>query len=222
MNSTELFLTLLNSKNRENFDELKWPNEGTFEVIAGAILVQNTNWSNVQKALLNLKNSDNMDLNSVCNLEILTLAELIKPSGFYNTKARRLHELCVAIKQEFGDFENFKQNVSREWLLSVKGVGAETCDAILAYACDRAVMVVDAYALRILGVLGYEFESYCEAQEWLSALDYDKIYKILDDNVFSEAEILKLYHILVLEFCKENFRGKILNERGRALLVENN
>ncbi|WP_459828029.1 endonuclease III [Campylobacter concisus] len=217
MTSTDLFLTLFNHKNK-NFDELKWLGEGTFEVILGAILVQNTNWKNVEKALNNLKNVGKDSLEGICALENSELATLIKPSGFYNTKAKRLKTLCQAIRNEFDDFENFKENVSREWLISVKGVGAETCDAILAYACGKPYMVVDAYALRIMAYFDYTFECYDEAAEWFSSLDYDEIYKFLDSEKFDEVEILKLYHALILEFCKENFKGKILSQNGQKIL----
>ena len=217
MTSTDLFLTLFNHKNK-NFDELKWPGEGTFEVVLGAILVQNTNWKNVEKALNNLKNVGKDSLEGICALENSELATLIKPSGFYNTKAKRIKTLCLAIKNKFESFENFKENASREWLISVKGVGAETCDAILAYACGKPYMVVDAYALRIMAYFDYIFESYDEAAEWFSSLDYDEIYKILDSEKFDEIEILKLYHALILEFCKENFKGKILSQNGQKIL----
>ncbi len=217
MTSTDLFLTLFNHKNK-NLDELKWPDEGTFGVILGAILVQNTNWKNVEKALDNLKKANKDSLQGICELENSELATLIKPSGFYNTKAKRLKTLCQAIRNEFDDFENFKENVSREGLISVKGVGAETCDAILAYACGKPYMVVDAYALRIMAYFDYIFESYDEAAEWFSSLDYDEIYKILDSEKFDEIEILKLYHALILEFCKENFKGKILSQNGQKIL----
>ena len=217
MTSTDLFLTLFNHKNK-NLDELKWPGEGTFEVVLGAILVQNTNWKNVEKALNNLKNVGKDSLEGICALENSELATLIKPSGFYNTKAKRLKMLCLAIKNEFESFENFKENTSREWLISVRGVGAETCDAILAYACGKPYMVVDAYALRIMAYFDYAFECYDEAAEWFSSLDYDEIYKFLDSEKFDEVEILKLYHALILEFCKENFKCKILSQNGQKIL----
>ena len=217
MRSTDLFLALLNHKSR-NLDELKWPGEGTFEVVLGAILVQNTNWKNVEKALDNLKKASKDSLQGICALENSELATLIKPSGFYNTKAKRLKTLCLAIKNEFESFDNFKENVSREWLISIRGVGAETCDAILAYACSKPYMVVDAYALRIMAYFDYIFESYDEAAEWFSSLDYDEIYKFLDSEKFDETEVLKLYHALILEFCKENFKGKILSQNGQEML----
>ena len=208
MRSTDLFLALLNHKSR-NFDELKWPGEGTFEVILGAILVQNTNWRNVEKALDNLKKASKDSLQAICALENSELATLIKPSGFYNTKAKRLKTLCLAIKNEFGDFENFKENASREWLINVKGVGAETCDAILAYACGKPYMVVDAYALRIMAYFDYIFESYDEAAEWFSSLDYDEIYIFFKIEKIEDVEVLYIYDYIDLDYeirdTKEDF-----------------
>ncbi|WP_169777268.1 3-methyladenine DNA glycosylase [Campylobacter mucosalis] len=218
MSPTEIFTSIFADVGDEK-ELLIWPGEGSFEVVVGAILVQNTAWKNVEKALANLKSRNLIGIDEILSISINELAELIKPSGFYNTKAKRLNGLCRAIKSEFNDFENFKSNVSREWLLSVKGVGAETCDAILAYACDRAVMVVDNYAIRILTALGYEFECYDEAQEWLSGVDFDRIYKILPNA--SEAEIFRIFHALVLEFCKRYSKGKSISEQGLKILGVN-
>ena len=147
MDSTQLFLALKNAGVKADADgPLWWPNAGTFEVVVGAVLIQNTNWKNADKALNNLKNENLMSVESIVKTPVAELALLIKPSGFYNTKTKRLKTLCDAIFKKFGDFENFKENVSREWLLGVKGIGAETCDAVLCYACGRDVMVVDSYA----------------------------------------------------------------------------
>ena len=82
MTSTQLFLALLNSKKRENLDELKWPGENTFEVIAGAVIVQNTAWKNVEKALENLRAAGKLSLDGILSLKADELAGLIKPSGF--------------------------------------------------------------------------------------------------------------------------------------------
>ncbi|MGH1600295.1 3-methyladenine DNA glycosylase [Campylobacter majalis] len=213
---TRLFCALFDEF-KSDLNALKWPGEGSFEVVIGAILVQNTTWKNVEKALENLRKIDAINLDSIANMQINELALMIKPSGFYNTKAKRLSGLAKAIKKDFFDFENFKQNVSREWLLSIKGVGAETCDAILCYACDRDEMVVDAYAIRILRVFGYEFEGYDEAKEWLSCLDFDKIKSkyLLDDN----AHVFKIFHATIMAFAKKYSKGKMINESGNRLLL---
>ena len=203
MDSTQLFLVLKNAGVKVDADgPLWWPNAGTFEVVVGAVLIQNTNWKNADKALNNLKNANLMSLEGIVKTPAAELALLIKPSGFYNTKAKRLKTLCDAIFKKFGDFENFKENVSREWLLGVKGIGAESCDAVLCYACGRDVMVVDSYALRIL---------------WLGAVDSEQICKAygreLDMN-----EIYAKFHGKIVEFCKAHFNGKKLDEAGEKIL----
>lgn len=215
MNATELFLALFYSFDGKK-DELIWPNENSFEVIVGAILTQNTTWKNTQKSLENLRLKNALCIDGILDLQIGELAMLIKSSGFYNTKAKRLYALTRAIKVEFDDFDGFRQNVSREWLMGIKGIGAETCDAILAYACGRAVMVVDAYVNRILSYLGYEFQSYDEVQEWLMGLDFSQIQDRIGES--SEVEIFKIFHILVLEFSKKYFKGKKLDDKGKNIL----
>ncbi|WP_172200500.1 3-methyladenine DNA glycosylase [Campylobacter sp. RM16188] len=217
MRSEELLITLLNAGIKADLqDELWWPNSRSFEVIVGAILVQNTAWKNAQKALDNLKNSGNLTLERLANLDTASIAIMIKPSGFYNTKAKRLSALCKAIYEEFGSFESFKQNVSREWLLDIRGIGAETCDAILCYACEREVMCVDSYALRILAHFGYEFQSYEEAREWLEDIDTSAVCKAYGKEL-SLNQIFARYHGKIVEFGKAHFKGKKIDEAGAKL-----
>jgi endonuclease-3 related protein len=144
-----------------------WPNVGEFEVVVGAILTQQTKWENVQTALDNLQNANLLSLESLSNEPIMMIEESIRPSGYYRKKAKTLSALCRAILEDFGDFDSFKEQVSREWLLSQKGIGLESADAILCYACQREVMVVDNYTNKLLKSLNYEFESYDALQEWL-------------------------------------------------------
>ncbi|MDA3042778.1 MULTISPECIES: 3-methyladenine DNA glycosylase [unclassified Campylobacter] len=214
MSATELFRALFGAI---KFDDFRWwPRYGEFEVIVGAILIQNTNWKNAELALENLRQKGLLTLQNLANLSVENLAEIIKASGFYNQKAKRLRSLCRAIEAEFGDFENFAHAVSREWLISQKGIGAETCDAILCYACGRPTMVVDSYALRILGYFGYEFECYDECKEWLESLNFSEVFKLANsryDN-FSNDEngAFALFHGLIVEFCKAHLKGKKFDE----------
>ena len=218
MRSEELLITLLDAGVKaDKQSPLWWPNPLTFEVVLGAILVQNTNWKNVDRALKNLNDTGNCDLEKIVNLSVENLALIIKQSGFYNTKAKRLKTLCDAIYKEFGDFENFKENASREWLLKVKGIGEETCDAILCYACGRDEMVVDSYALRVLRYLGYEFQSYEEAKEWLGDIDTNAVCKAYGKDM-SMNEIFARYHGKIVEFCKESFKGERISERAETIL----
>jgi len=149
----------------KNSPKYWWPNIGSFEVVIGAILTQNTTWKNVQKALDNLEGF--LELDSFLTLDEERLKKFIKPSGFYNQKALRLKQLAKNIKDEFKTFENFKQNVTREWLLEQKGIGCESADSILCYACLRDEMVVDTYTKRLLKLYNIEFKKYSEYKYFL-------------------------------------------------------
>ncbi len=147
-----------------------WPNYGTFEVLIGAILTQNTTWKNVEKSLQNLQKHTTLE--SFLQLDEETLKNAIKPSGFYNQKAPRLLQLAKNIKENFGSFEEFTCKVSREWLLEQKGIGEESADAILCYACKRGVMVVDSYTKRTLCEFDIYFKTYKEYQTFLQDIEH--------------------------------------------------
>ena len=188
---------------KEERDEFWWPNSGTFEVVVGAILTQQTKWQKVEKSLQNL--AGKLELETLANIDLKELQTLIKPSGFYNTKAKYLKGLCKNILQDFGDFETFKDEVNREWLLSQRGIGKETADSILCYACYRPVFVVDSYTDRILRAFGYEFESYDEIQEWMQ--------RGISENI-DEKDLHRVYarfHGKIVEFAKDFVRGKKVN-----------
>ena len=207
-NSYELLIELRKKDLLKNKPKFWWPNVGTFEVVVGAILTQNTKWENVETALNNLKRFPSSQVPSseqnvlkveeIASFEPSFLAELIKPAGFYNQKAKRLIALSRNILRDFGDFESFKENVTREWLLAQKGVGFETADSILCYACFRETMVVDAYTKRFLKKRGYEFESYDEMREWCERgveENWDKLSSIYEND---------------LNLCFARFHGKIV------------
>ncbi len=193
-----------------------WPEFGTFWVVIGAILTQNTKWKNVEKSLLNLKNVGVQSLEDVANLSEQSLANLIKPSGFYNTKAKRLSMLCKNILDKFGSFEEFATNTSRKWLISQKGLGFESVDGILCYACSRDIMVVDRYTLRIFEFLNFTFESYDEARQWLEDIDRNGVYKVVD--TISDNELFARYHGLIVEFCKSHFKNGKFDDKAALLL----
>jgi endonuclease-3 related protein len=131
-----------------------WPGDTDFEVVVGAVLTQNTAWSNVEKAIANLKRAGVLDLRSIQRLRTRRLAALIRPAGYFNVKARRLHNLVRAIAADWdADLERMfaaSTEALRSWLLGVNGVGKETADSILCYAGEHPVFVVDAYTRRIL------------------------------------------------------------------------
>lgn len=206
-NSFELLFWLKNKNLLENSPQFWWPNYGTFEVIVGAILTQNTKWQNVEKSLLNLNNKCEGDLFLfLLKSDIENISTLISPSGFKNQKAPRIKKLCENIYEEFGDFENFAQNATRDWLLCQKGIGPESTDAILCYACKKDEMVVDSYTAKLLKSFGYEFESYDEIKEWLMAgvnENFDKITALYGKNI-APNELYSRFHGKIVEYSKFN------------------
>lgn len=203
-----VFLKLKNLlKNITN--ELWWDSAGSFEVVISAILVQNTKWNNVKIALKNLKDYDILDLESLAKIDSLILKNLIKPCGFYNQKAIYIQNLCKNIINFFGDFENFRDSVDREWLLTQKGLGKESADGILNYVCFREIMVVDRYTQKLLAKFGYEFDSYDEIQNFLQngiIQNYSKVVELYG----YEIPLYKVYarfHAKIVEFSK-NYRAK--------------
>lgn len=215
MRSDELFCAIWESgiSIKDNW----WPDFGTFSVVISAILVQRTKWENVENSLINLKNAKLFELENLANCDVQNLASLIKPSGFFNQKAVRLKNLCTAIVREFGEFGEFKRKVGREWLYLQKGIGLETCDAILCYACERENMVVDNYTTKILSYLNFEFESYDEAKSWLENIDSDKICKFLGQNL-TQNQIYAKFHGLIVEFCKIHLKGQNFSQKAQEIL----
>ena len=130
-----------------------WPGDTPFEVIVGAILTQNTNWTNVEKAITNLKNAGVLSPDKLHHIDIKKLAELIRPAGYFNIKAKRLKNFLDWFFENYSgklkNLENVPTAEIRQQLLSVKGIGPETSDSILLYALNRPVFVVDAYTARI-------------------------------------------------------------------------
>jgi endonuclease-3 related protein len=180
-----------------------WPGETPLEVLVGAVLTQNTNWANVSRAIGNLKEENLLSFAALDSLSDAVLAEKIRPSGYFNLKARRLKNLLALISREepAGDLDLFfaqETATLREKLLSAKGIGPETADSILLYAAGKPVFVVDAYTYRMLtrhGLIGEETD-YAEMQElFMAALPAD-------------AALFNEYHALIVrlgkEYCKKS------------------
>ncbi|MBW2107700.1 MAG: endonuclease III domain-containing protein [Deltaproteobacteria bacterium] len=131
-----------------------WPGDSAFEVVVGAILTQNTAWRNVEKAIANLKDHGSLRADVLYDLPVAALADLIRPAGYYNMKAKRLkHFLAFLFQEAGGDLDRlFARDVDRlrGQLLGVHGIGPETADSILLYAGNKPTFVVDAYTKRIL------------------------------------------------------------------------
>ena len=131
-----------------------WPAETRFEVIVGAYLTQNTAWTNVERALANLRAAQVLSLDGIRKLRLAKLERLIRPSGYFRQKAKRLKTFVAFLDKQYAGSldELFAQPTTqlREQLLGLNGVGPETADSILLYAGNHPVFVVDAYTRRIL------------------------------------------------------------------------
>jgi endonuclease-3 related protein len=179
-----------------------WPGENPFEIMVGAILTQNTNWRNVEKAIDNLNRAGVLSLEILSELPQPLLAEYIRPAGYYNLKAGRLKNFFALLKGEWScDLQGFLQqppDLLREQLLSVKGIGPETADSIILYAAEQPVFVVDAYTHRILIRHNIIDDSY----------DYHAIQELFMDNLAEKTSLYNEYHALIVrvgkEFCKKS------------------
>lgn len=150
MNLTQIYQTLRAHSGHQNW----WPGETPLEIAVGAILTQNTNWQNVEKAITQLKAAGALDLAVLDGMPPESLAQLIRPAGYFNIKAKRLKNFMHHIVSNYaGDLQAFlalSTSQLREELLAIKGIGPETADSIALYAGGHPLFVVDAYTHRIL------------------------------------------------------------------------
>ena len=141
-----------------------WPvtGGGRFEIICGAILTQNTQWRNAEKSLVNMKAKGLWNFPAVHRVDERPLAEVIKPSGYYNTKARKLKTFAAEVESEHdGSLDAmFDRSVTelRDLLLGIWGIGEETADDIVLYAAEKPTFVIDRYTTRLVDRLGWEVE----------------------------------------------------------------
>lgn len=129
-----------------------WPAETAFEVVVGAVLVQRTTWSNAETAISSLRTDRLLSCEALASVDVGALEQRIRSAGFYRTKAARLQEIAAFFSRAGGieGLGELPTEKLREVLLSLKGIGAETADAIVLYAYDRPVWVIDAYSRRLL------------------------------------------------------------------------
>jgi endonuclease-3 related protein len=173
-----------------------WPAETPFEVCVGAILTQNTNWGNVEKAIAKLKRDGLLSPEAIRDMPGERLAEVIRPAGFFNVKSRRLKEFVAFLFDRYagsldrmfaGDWQSL-----REELLAVRGIGPETCDSILLYAGHKPTFVVDAYTRRVFSHLGLiaPQSSYEEMRAFFMA------------HLPADVALFNEYHALIVEQAK--------------------
>lgn len=180
-----------------------WPAESAFEVIVGAVLVQNTNWGNVEKAIENLKSEYFLSPEAIENVSEEELAEVIRPAGTYRVKASRLRHVCAWLHEHGGleALEHWATEDLRDSLLKIRGIGRETANAILCYAFHRPVFVVDAYAFRLFERLGLY-----PAKDFGS--DYASLQAFVQSKIGQDTPTLNELHALVVrhskDVCKRN------------------
>lgn len=203
--STKKYLETIYKKLFERFGPQSWwPAETKFEVIIGAILTQNTNWGNVEKALANLKQSRVLSPFALRQISIIKLARLIKPSGTFNIKAKRLKNFIRFFYKEYGgDLARMAKeptDILRKKVLMVDGIGPETADSILLYACDHPIFVVDAYTKRIL------------SRHNLIRKDdnYHHVQEVFMSNLPADAQLFNEHHALIVRLGKDFCRTKPL------------
>lgn len=177
-----------------------WPGETRFEIMVGAILTQNTNWSNVAKAIANLQAAGCLEPTRLHALEQTEIESLIRPAGYFRLKAKRLRNLTQWLADAYdGDLQRLDDIDTqrlREELLSISGIGPETADSILLYALDRPVFVVDTYTARVAvrhGLIEPE-------------LTYDTLQELFTANLEPDVQRFNEFHALLVhvgkDFCK--------------------
>jgi len=177
-----------------------WPGESAFEVMVGAILTQSTSWSNVEKAISNLKKKKLLDAAKLYSLPTGKLAGLIKSAGYYNIKAARLKSFLKFFVGRYGaDIRRMRQEpagILRQQLLAVKGIGPETADSILLYALQKPVFVVDAYTKRIF------------SRHNLARPDapYSQVQEFFMQHLKKDPELFNEYHALLVRLGKDYCR----------------
>ncbi len=209
-NSFDLLAFLKSQNLLTHCPPLWWENAGSFEVVIGAILTQNTNWNNVKMSLENLRILGLMSVESLANCDLYALQNAITKSGFFRQKSVRLQNLAQNIISDFGDFESFQESVSREWLLSQKGVGKESADSILNYACFRDIMVADKYTQRLLAHFGFEFYEYDDISAFLMrgiAENYGAVAELYGEEI-PLYKVYARFHGKIVEWGKTHKFGK--------------
>jgi len=173
-----------------------WPGDSPLEVSIGAILTQNTNWTNVEKTIANLKRDGVLTLDGLLNISDHELERLIRPAGFYRQKAKRLKAFLAFFQKNYmGNFSNtapVPTQILRDQLLTINGIGHETADSIVLYALERPVFVVDAYTRRFL--LRHNLIN--------EKASYDHVQNLFHQNLPFDSDLFNEYHALIVKLGK--------------------
>ncbi len=177
-----------------------WPGDGPFEVMVGAILTQNTNWGNVERAIENLKQAKALTPAAIHEMSHERLAGLIRPAGYFNVKAKRLKAFIEFFINRYSGRVSKMRKVDTETLrrelLSVNGIGSETADSMLLYALERPGFVIDAYTKRVLSRHGI-----MDGSE-----SYERFQELFHTALSCDVQLFNEYHALLVrlgkDFCK--------------------
>ena len=177
-----------------------WPGDSAFEICVGAILVQNTAWSNTEKAIANLKREKLLSPRAILAADLAALEAAIRSSGYFRQKAERLRIFCAHLVEHYGGsvarMAKRPLEALRPELLALKGIGPETADDILLYACEKPVFVVDAYTRRIFSRHGLV----------PGDIKYEDLRAFFERNLEADVAYFKEYHGLIVwtgkDFCK--------------------
>lgn len=180
-----------------------WPGETKTEIVAGAILTQQTSWRNVERALANLKAANALDESSLASMPIGRLEQLVRPSGFYRQKARRLKAFFEHVEGSYGTLEAFlsmAQQELRSALLEMDGIGEETADSIVLYAAEKPSFVIDAYTRRAMHRIAGTPEH----------IGYAELQGLFERSVRRDVKLYKDMHAQFVELGKRYCRPKPL------------
>ncbi len=193
----EIYNVLQNRFGHRNW----WPGDSKLEIILGAILTQNTNWKNVEKALQNLKSKRVLSYKALSKLPQEELAELIRPSGYYNQKAIKIKNFLRFLHKEYkGSLTKMFQEPTeslRPKLLAIKGIGPETADSILLYAGDHLSFVIDLYTYRVM-----------TRHHWAEEeIDYHGLQELFEDAIPKELNLYQDFHAQIVavghNYCRK-------------------
>lgn len=179
-----------------------WPGDSPTEVVVGAILTQNTNWRNVEKAIANLKAARLLSWRALRDISTHQLAALIKPAGYFNVKAKRLKCFVTWLWKHHGGsltrLGRLDKAAARKALLEVNGIGPETADSILVYALCKPSFVVDAYTHRVIRRHGLIEDK----------PDYHKTQSLFERSIPANAQLYNEYHALIVKVAKSHCKTR--------------
>lgn len=193
-----LYETLLEAYGPQDW----WPGDSPTEIVIGAILVQNTNWQNVEKAIANLRTADMLDWWALERVPDQVLAELIRPAGYYKVKTRRLKNfvrwLCEHHDGNIEGLRSRHMGELREEMLRINGIGPETADSILLYALEMPTFVVDTYTARVASRHGLiDVDG-----------DYEYLKSLFEDNLAEDVRMFNEFHALLVAVGKRHCKPR--------------